>query len=303
MRPQALLHSLVPIAGTSLIVLASSHAATITQTVNQPSSGGTVHFNAAVRDTPTSAIPSAGNDYVSGTGFTASASTGFGTNFTGTLRSNGSRTFTGDSLTLVGGTRFQMSAGVATVGNLILDGATIATSGSGAGFSGGMTINSSSYFGSGSTHLTTITSTIAGSGTLYLRSSDATPTLTFGGATTAFDGFTGTLDIGWLDNEGAVGRLLVDFNDAYNIANIVMNTGVGYTPDILNFDAAVSVDSFTFGANSLAAGTYSPAQLDAEVGTSGRFTGGGSLTVIPEPSAALLGGIGALLVLRRRRSM
>lgn len=196
-----------------------------------------------------------------------------------------------------------MNAGVATVGNLIVDGATIATSASGAGLAGGITVNSSSYFGTGNTHVTTITSSISGAGTLYLRSSDTTPTLTFGGGATAFDNFTGTMNIGWADNEGGIGRLLVDFNDAYNIANIVMNTGTGFTADILNFDAAVTVSSFIFGATSLAEGTYDETQLDAYFGTTDRFTGAGSLTVVPEPGAALLGGLGMLALLQRRRSM
>lgn len=300
MIPRTLHSPFLPVAGFSLIAIASSHAATIIQTVNQ---GSGANFNQAVWGPPTAVVPTVGNDYVSGTGFTASGPTGFGSNFTGTVRNTGNRTFLGDSLTIVANSRLQMSGGVATVGNLILDGGTIGTSATGVGFAGAITVNSASIFGTGNTHVTTITSTVAGSGTLNLRSSDLTPTLTFGGAASAFNGFTGTLNIGWLDNEGAVGRLLVDFNDAYTMAgSIVMNTGAGYTPDILNFDAAVTVGAFAFGANNLAPGTYSSSDLDTAFGTSGRFTGAGSLTVVPEPTAALLGGLGSLLLLRRRRS-
>ncbi|MES2439963.1 MAG: hypothetical protein V4584_12880 [Verrucomicrobiota bacterium] len=282
-------------AGLSLITIASSQAAIVTQTISQASGA---NYNAVIWGTP-AAAPTSGNDYVSGTGLTASASTGVGTTFTGTVRNINNNTFAGDSLRIVTDSRFQLSAGTATVNNLILDGGTIGISASGVVIAGTTTVNSV-YLGTGGTQLTTINSNLLGAGTFFLRATDGTPTLTFGGTGVDFDG---TLNIGWDDNEGAVGRLLVDFNNAYSIAGIVMNPVGSDTLDILNLDADVTVGSFTFNGSSLAPGTYNEAQLDAQFLTTDRFTGGFNLIVIPEPSAALLGALGSLALLRRRRSM
>lgn len=300
MTPRKFRHSLLPFAGFSIISLASSHGATIIQTVNQ---GSGTNFSAAVWGTP-AATPTAGNDYVSGTGFAASSINGFGGTYTGSVRNAGVNTFAGDSLTVVTNSRFQMNTGTATVSNLIVDGGTIASGQNTTVLNGGLSTNTSGTIGTGNVFVMTINSTVAGSGTFNLRSSDGTPTMTFGGAATAFNGFTGILNIGWNDNDGAVGRLLVDFNDAYTIPGSLIMDAIGSnTLDIINLDAAVTVNSFQFGGVLLANGTYNEAQLDTVFGTTDRFTGAGSLTVIPEPGAALLGGFGALALLRRRRAM
>lgn len=301
MTPKKFSHPALLFAGFTLLTLASGHGATLIQTVNQ---GSGTNFNAAIWGPPVAVTPTAGNDYVSGTGFAASAVTGFGGTYTGSVRNAGTNTFAGNSLTVVANSRFQLNAGTATVGNLILDGGTIASGQNAAILNGGLTTNTSGTIGTGSTFVLTVNSTVAGSGTLNLRSSDLTPTLTFGGVATAFNAFTGILNIGWNDNDGAVGRLLVDFNDAYTIpGSIVMDAIGSNTLDVLNLDAAVTVNAFQFGGVPLANGTYNEAQLDTAFGTTDRFTGAGTLTVIPEAGSALLGAVGALALLRRRRTV
>jgi autotransporter-associated beta strand protein len=78
---------------------------------------------------------------------------------------------------------------------------------------------------------------------------------------------------------------------------IILNDGINET-----VFAATETDS----SLSIGPGTYTAAQLNAFFGGDGESTGfsesfTGTLTVVPEPSAALLGGLGVLGLLRRRR--
>lgn len=89
--------------------------------------------------------------------------------------------------------------------------------------------------------------------------------------------------------------------------------GVGTVFSLINYDGAWNNGLFTYGGDTIANGDEFAAglntwRLDYNAATGGsNFTGDqitGSfvnITAIPEPSGALLGGLGALLLLRRRR--
>ena len=70
----------------------------------------------------------------------------------------------------------------------------------------------------------------------------------------------------------------------------------------LNLGAGAStVGALTIAGNSVAADTYTAAELTA-LGLGGTFSGDGTLTVIPEPGSLALITLGGLLIARRRRA-
>jgi len=71
---------------------------------------------------------------------------------------------------------------------------------------------------------------------------------------------------------------------------LVIATGVNFT-----------VAGLYINGTPVTAGTYSASSGLLDSGGNNLISGLGSITIVPEPSAALLGGIGALLLLRRRR--
>ncbi len=285
--------------GLSLISLAISRAAVIQTNSQNNTSDNWYHTGAWGGSAPTS-----GNDYVtnaSATGAFPATPTGLGTSVTSRIRNDDTSTFAGDSLKIVTGTELLVrTAGTTHTGNIIVENATVRSVHS-TTLAGTLTTTTSGIIGLGSTNTLTINSDLTGDGTLYLRSSDGTPTIRFGGALlTAFSGFTGILEVG--GGGAAPGVLTLDFDQDYVIpATLVM--GTYSTPDILNLDQAVTVNHFKFGTTILAPDTYTADGLNDLFGNGSQFTGAGTLTVvIPEPGAALLGGLGSLILPRRRRT-
>lgn len=293
---------------TGLLALPAAHAATITQTVNDGGTG----WNSALWGPPTAAAPTSGNDYVTASGLAASAPTQLGASVTGRVRAiTGQETFAGDSLEIVSNTELLIKNSGTYTANIILNGGIVRLSpntAANATLAGTINVAANSVLGSVqfATQAFTISSTVTGSSTLRLAGGTANnQTITFDdGVGTSLNGFAGTIDIGGgQTNAGGANRVTVDFNQAYNmtLAGILMG---GYsTADILNLDASISVASFTFGGSpTLVADTYTTSELNALYGNGSQFTGSGTLTVIPEPAAALLGGLGLLGLLRRRRA-
>ncbi|RYD24169.1 MAG: hypothetical protein EOP88_01335 [Verrucomicrobiaceae bacterium] len=293
-------HTLISSAGLGLISLASSHAAVIIQTNSQNNTADSWNATAAWNG----AAPVLANDYESNatptTGALAATATGLGTTVTSRVRNGASSTFGGNSLKIVTGTELLVrNAGTVNTGNIILDNGTI-RSVSSVTFAGTLTTTTTATIGLGSTNILTINSNVTGNGTFQLRSSDGAPTIRFSGALlTAFSAFGGTLDLG---GGPSVGAVTLDFNEDYYIP-ATLSMGAYSTLDVLNLDQAISVNSFKFGATTLAPDNYTAAELNSLFGNGAQFTGGGSLTVVPEPSALLLGSLGSLFFLRRRRSM
>lgn len=277
------------------------HAATITQTAND----GGVGWNSATLWG--GSAPASGNDYVTASGLAASSATALGasTNVTGRVRMiAGQTSFGGDSISVSAGTEILGKDAGTYTANVILNGGILRWSpnaGANATMAGTINVAANSVLGSvqSNASIFTISSTITGSSTLRLATGTGTnQTITFDdGAGLSLNEFAGTLDIG-----GGGTRAIVDFNQAYNMGLAGITMGNHLTADILNLDASITVESFSFGGNSLAAGTYSTTDLNGSFGTGSQFTGTGNLIVIPEPSAALIGGLGLLALLRRRRA-
>lgn len=290
---------------TGLLALPAAHAATITQTVNDAGAG----WNSALWGPPTAAAPTSGNAYVTASGLATSAATELGTaNVTGRVRAiTGQGTFAGDSLQIGSNTELLIKNTGTYNANIILNGGIIRYSpntglGGDATLAGTINVAANSVLGAvqTATQAFTISSTVTGSSTLRLAAGTATnQTLTFDdGSGTSLNGFDGIFDIG-----GGGTRVTVDFNQAYNMTLAGILMGNYATADVLNLDANISAESFKFGANpTLAAGTYTTTALNTAFGNGSQFTGTGTLTVIPEPSAALLCGLGLLGLLRRRRA-
>jgi hypothetical protein len=297
-----------------LALVSVAQGAIITQTVNASSDASFPSWNSALWGTP-AAAPTSGNTYVTAGGFFAATPNNLGTSVTGRVRDNGT-TFLGDSLTVVSGTEIllkSISGGTSTA-NLILDGGAIRYSPNSAGsttLAGNLDVLSESYLGVAQTSNSTllVTSTVTGDSLLHLSAGGNTTggapvmTLSFAGD---LSGFTGTFDIGGgTGNTGGATSVVLrlDFNQDYNLSMVDFLMGTHGTNDQLNLDQNITVGSFTFGTTSLTAGDYTAADLNTQFGTGSQFLGEGILTVVPEPSAVLFGGLGALAFLRRRRSI
>jgi hypothetical protein len=301
---------------TSLLLLAGStaflttalplvQAATIAQTTN--SASATSEWNDAIWG---GATPTAANDYVTASGLMTSNSTslGTGTNVTGRVRAYGaansaSPSFAGNSLSIGASTELLLKDPNETYSaNIVLNGGVLRwspNSGGNASFAGSITVAADSVLGvvQSSASVFTIASTLTGSSSLRLASGQGNANvITFDdGVGTSLNGYAGTLDIG-----GGANAVVVDFNRAYAMGLAGLKMGGYATLDVLNLDANITVGSFSFGANTLAAGTYDAAALNSTYGNGSQFTGAGTLTVVPEPSTALVGGLGLLCLLRRR---
>lgn len=74
------------------------------------------------------------------------------------------------------------------------------------------------------------------------------------------------------------------------------------TGTVLNLgDGATTIGGLSIAGNDIANGTYDATALTG-LGFGGTYGGTGTLTVVPEPAAALLGAFGLLGLLRRRRA-
>lgn len=283
---------------TGLLALPAAHAATITQT------GGTTEpfWNAAAIWNGTAA--EVGNDYVTTAGLNTANSSGLGAanDLTGRVRDTGS-TFDGDSLRIVASTELLMKqeAGQTSTANLILDGGILRYSPNNANttatLAGTLNIASASVIGvvrATGNSILTITSTLTGSADVRLAAAQAaTNSLVFTGDLSAY---TGTFNVG-----GGGALLTLNLAQEYVLPNLGLAYGDFATADRLNLTHDISIGSFSYGGNSLAAGEYTVDDLNA-FGTGSQFLGSGTLTVIPEPAAALLGSLGLLGLLRRRRA-
>lgn len=268
---------------TGLLAFPVAHAAEVVQTVNDTGTG----WNSALWGSP-AAAPTAGNGYVTAA-FALNDPSRLGTpNLTGRIRAiTGQETFTGDALDIVPTTELLIKNGGTYTANITLNGGLIRHSPNAAAaatLTGTLHVAADSVLGSvqSGTQVFTIASTITGNSTLRLAGGTAAnQTITFDdGAGTSLSGFAGTLDIGGgLTNAGAANLVTVDFNQPYDMSGTAVVMGGYATADVLNLDANITVESFTFAGAPLAGGIYDVATLNATFGTGTQFTGTGTLTV------------------------
>jgi autotransporter-associated beta strand protein len=147
--------------------------------------------------------------------------------------------------------------------------------------------------------------TKTGAGTLTLSNAANT----YNGTTLVSQGTlataaTGVFGIGNVTVANVAGATLLLGNNT-SIADTATLLFGGNSTINLNFTAgdvnAEVVGAITNGTISIGAGTYDASELNAFFGGSS-FIGTGALQVVPEPSVALLGGLGVLGLLRRRRT-
>ena len=263
--------------------------------------------------------PSAGNDYVNNVSG----------RFLRTPANSSSHTFAGDSLTLSNGAillyKGTGNTGVITVGNLILDGGVLDhRNGSGDLFqlAGGLDVQSGSTVDARQGAIV-IASTISGAGSLSFISFQSYATSTITGAS----GLGGNYNI----NTGSQGA--VTFSATSNVTFTIGASGINNaitstaTPGTVNLNGAFTFDltgagttigdswqivdsgslTETYGSSFSVTGFTETDNVWTSAIDSGRqyqfeeATGVLSVVVIPEPSAALLGLLGAGLLFRRRR--
>jgi hypothetical protein len=286
---------------TGLLGLPTAYAATIVQT------GGVTETNWNNAPIWNGTAATVGNDYVTAAGLIAANSSGLGAanDLTGRVRTTGGGSvFAGDSLRIVTSTELliKQEDGSTSTGNLILDGGIIRYSpnnnSTSATLAGTLNITSASVIGVVRTvgpSTLTIGSTLTGGADVRLAAGQAnTNVLIFNGD---LSGYTGTFNVG-----GGSSLLTLNLAQEYFLPNLGLAYGDFATADRLNLTHDISIGSFSFGGSSLAAGTYTATELNDEYSAGSRFFGDATLTVIPEPSAALLGGLGLLGLLCRRRA-
>lgn len=228
--------------------------------------------------------------------------------------------FVGDQLTLDASGNLKATAGY-TVGNL-----TVTTgAGSYAGKVGilantgaansSLTLGSLSI-GTGATLSLTNLNTTNAMLTLGVTTLSGAGNLSIGGATlsggvTYFSQTGNTLRLSITDADSYTGTILwgsavtqnvvLDFNNTFSSQGGLIARG----NDRINLDQDLTFASVTLNGVSLTNGTYTYAQLSGNATYGSIFSGGsGSITVIPEPSAAALAtaGLTATLVHRKRRT-
>jgi autotransporter-associated beta strand protein len=129
---------------------------------------------------------------------------------------------------------------------------------------------------------------------------------TYTGATTVLNGTlitgaTGNLGLGNVtvaDVSGA-GLTLGNGNSIADTATLFFGDAALITLNNATSDTVFGITQ-TDDSQSIGAGTYTAGDLNTFFGVSS-FAGTGSLTVVPEPAVTLLGGLGLLGILRRRR--
>lgn len=323
MKSKTLPTSACVVAGI-LATLPALHAATISQSANLGAGNQwnqTGYWGGSTVQ--------AGNDYQTGTGFGTSnyAFTVNGKTFdyTGEVRdaqdAGVNNTFAGDHLVLSAGTRLlskaQSVTGVTSTVNILAQGGYIASAANSTGnqssLAGSIAIaagtDTALLLNAPGTFTWTINSTISGA-------SDTTLYVTVGGSGTEtkngtlnlasnFDSFAGTLYLSTVANtKGLPGNPTTSLFSIANSAPLAaLNLATGSTNFSFNLNSAISFRSVTVNGTVLNPGTYDFNALDTLA--PGKFVNNsGSLTVIPEPSAALLGGLamaGWLIGAGRRR--
>ncbi len=152
----------------------------------------------------------------------------------------------------------------------------------------------------------TVASALTGNSILHVAA--GSPNTTNLSSTISFtgdlSGFTGTFNLGGGTRTGGAKDATLDFGQDYFLPGVTLRMGEFASFDFLNLDQDLTFGSFSFASTSLTAGTYSAETLNGLFGNGSQFIDlGGTLTVVPEPSAAaLLAGAGCVLaVLGRRR--
>ncbi|WP_038167131.1 PEP-CTERM sorting domain-containing protein [Verrucomicrobium sp. BvORR106] len=298
-----------------------AHAATVVQTANN--AGGQYGYSSDVNWSPAGA-PGAGNDYV---------------NSSYTLRTQGG-VFAGDSLTVGNGSASTASllykgnySGTVTVNNLIMNrGTFISGTDSGSGNvsldgnisiqSGGMYLSANSN--AGSLRTITVLSTLAGSGPLvavngetgqrgvvYLNGmlNNYTGGTLIGNSTISTTANQVMLSVGAGSHLGNGGTVQVRANGALTL-NSASNMDWTQIMTLDSMLAGLGLINLNYTGTSLLSGLsfdggstfVDPGVYDATHSLyGGFFTGGGSITVAPEPSRFLLLSSGAFALLLRRR--
>ncbi len=275
---------LFSLAAAALVAIPSARSADVIQVANN------AEWNLATT-WDDGAAPVGGNDYFTSNDLGVSEET---------LRGPfGGATFEGGSLTIVSGSRLlTKGSGTSTftISNLILDGGRI-THGDANPLhilAGGLNVASSSEItlsrGTGQTKSFQIDSIMTGGGNL---------TLTGGGPfvlNASGSSYSGTF-LG-------VSNVITDFNQSYAASSLNLASG-----SMLQLDGGIDLTfaNVTFGATTLAPGTYTYAFLNSTYDAFLVDGGSGSLTVaaVPEPTttALLIGaGLTGLILVRRRRA-
>ncbi|QTN32396.1 hypothetical protein HZ994_08660 [Akkermansiaceae bacterium] len=273
-----------------LSTAASLHAAVITQTVSNQD------WDNAIWGSP-AALPTAGNDYVT---------LGAGT----ILRMNNdlagsNSTFAGDSLTVSPGARVllkNINSSSTINGDIIMQGALMDHGANGPGSATlnatNLVVSGNNEFALGLTNIFNINATLTGSGNLFFAERDNNEN-TNRVSISGISAYTGTITVGDTPNSYAALNadfgLTIDFGvnyhfqDTFTLLNSsILQVNNGQT---LTFNEGDLLDGIT----AIGPGTYTANTLGSS------FSGNGSIVVIPEPSAALLGAFGALVLLLRRR--
>ena len=146
--------------------------------------------------------------------------------------------------------------------------------------------------------------TKSGLGTLTLSSAANTytgPTLISGGSlATDLTGSLGTGNVTVADIAGT-NLTLGNGSSIANTATLFFGDAGTITLNNASTETVLGIIQ-TDDSQSIGGGTFTAAQLNSFFGVSS-FAGTGTLTVVPEPSAAFLGGLGVFGLLRRRRKV
>lgn len=212
--------------------------------------------------------------------------TGAVSTLTSTLGGTGSLTKSGSSALTLGGTQTYSGATLVSAGSLFINGSLSNTSGT-------TVSNTATLAGNGSIANGV---SVASGGTLAIGTNDADATL--GTLTLGSLGLSGLLEM------GATGALTYDkliTTGAMNLSGgtVAFRTS-GYTIgfntsfDLADFGSGSDLSGTSFDFTGAAVTPYGAWDTSA-------FAASGIITYVPEPGTALLGGLGALALLRRRR--
>lgn len=297
----------------SALLALPAHAATVTSSASGAWSNGSVWDDANPA--------AAGNDYRISSGFRVESPSAATVTFPGDsltveaggileiyrdIGGNTGQSITAEipNLTVAGGT-LRPRIGFAT-GNVILS--------SPLNFDGGGTIEVNTTAGTYS-HTFSLNGAITGNGSVnvFRTAQGSGRAIAINGDASGFSGdwtFSSTaaesLNVTFGSGSGGwgSGSLQIGSWASLNLnANFTSTTAAlvyGIDNTTLNLNADATIAGITIDGNPVAPGTYTATDLGG-LGLGGNYGGSGTLTVIPEPAAILLGGLGLLGLLRRRR--